>query len=118
MALQWEGPGKDEETNDENFLILINVCKSYINIAEEYGDWDGRFFRRKFPYGYISMEELHNLSKTITDKTKEFKMQAKILTYPKFRFEDWNLYLKIEKYAKNNMYRDNYINDKSFNDCS
>jgi hypothetical protein len=67
----------------------------YFEGASEFGDWDGRHFRCDFiKYGgYYGMETIHNLPKTIKDKSDEFKTAAlNILTYPEYRFEDWETY--------------------------
>ena len=57
-------------------------------IREYEGD-DGRYFRSKYPRGYGDMEELHQLSFTLKDKSKEFRDKAlKYLTYPENRFSD------------------------------
>lgn len=77
-----------EETSNADFLILANSCEVYIGYYHE--DGDGRFFRDRFPYGYINMESLHGLESTFGDKSAEFQTLAReYLTHPEFRFDDW-----------------------------
>lgn len=68
----------------------------YIDIYKELcseGDDDGRFFRTAYEYGgYVGMEELHGLEPTIQDKSNWFKNQVFILTYPRYRLDDWDRY--------------------------
>ena len=84
--------------------VYISSIKTYIGSSEEYGDWDGRYFRCSTKSGgYEGMEELHGLYSTkkdedgneehyytFADKSDEFKKEAEaILTYPESRFEDY-----------------------------
>ena len=79
-----------KENNNSEFLILADFCDTYINSSKRWGDWDGRFFRQKFPMGYENMDNLHNLKFTYRNKSKDFQTTAKeYLTYPEFRFDDW-----------------------------
>lgn len=81
------------EIANTDFLTLANACAIYIKYYHE--DGDGRFFRDAFPHGYNNMENLHGLSSTINDKSAELKELAlEFLTYPEFRFEDWDEYLR------------------------
>lgn len=74
-----------DELNDNRFLTLASRCNEYINEGD-----DGRFFRNEFPYGYENMHELHGLNYTYIDKSNAFKTIAEeYLTYPKYRFRDW-----------------------------
>lgn len=78
------------ELNDDNYIILAKTCDDYIRGSIEWGDWDGRFFRESFPFGYENMSALHGLTETYNDKSKGFKVVAKrYLTYPQHRFDDW-----------------------------
>lgn len=65
--------------------------KSYMKESNECGDWDGRYFRcSKEHGGYEGMDEMHGLTKTLKDKSEEFKKEAlDILTYPEYRFDDY-----------------------------
>ena len=79
-----------QEFDSDNYLLLAHSCDEYITSSRECGDWDGRWFRDEFPYGYENMDELHDLSRTFNDKSDDFKSVAKkYLTYPENRFEDW-----------------------------
>lgn len=78
-----------KELKLNKFIISIKEykesCKNGID--------DGRYFRMGQEYGgYEGMEELHNLSHTIIDKSDEFKSEIYILTYPDMRFDDWKHY--------------------------
>ena len=78
------------ELNDDNYIALANSCDKYIESSEDWGDWDGRWFRTAFPEGYEGMENLHGLKPTYLDKADEFKLVAEeYLTYPENRFDDW-----------------------------
>lgn len=78
-----------EELNDDRYLMLQNACNAYINNYYD-GDSDGRWFREEFPDGYENMEKLHGLPFTFLDKSEEFQEEAEeFLTYPQFRFDDW-----------------------------
>lgn len=78
------------ELDDNNYITLANTCDSYIKGSREWGDWDGRYFRDKFPNGYENMDALHGLTHTYKDKSDDFKVAAeKYLTYPEHRFDDW-----------------------------
>jgi hypothetical protein len=59
---------------------------------------DGRHFRTSYlDGGYEGMEVLHGLSQTIADKSPEFQQAAAILTYPEYRFDDWDEYEKARE---------------------
>ena len=78
-----------KELELQNFISSIN---DYIECCKE-GWNDGRHFRKSFERGgYEGMEILHGLTKTITDKSEEFKRSISILTYPEYRFDDWDKY--------------------------
>lgn len=78
-----------EELELEVFIKSINEYKE--NCAD--GDSDGRHFRTGHEDGgYMDMETLHGLSKTIIDKSDEFKICMRILTYPEYGFTDWKEY--------------------------
>ena len=78
------------ELNNNEYTKLAFSCDKYIESSRGCGDWDGRWFREAFPYGYKNMNELHGLILTFNDKSTEFKSVAKeYLTYPEYRFEDW-----------------------------
>ena len=78
------------ELDDNNYMFLANTCDSYIESSYEWGDWDGRYFRKPFPSGYEYMDELHGLKPTYADKSDEFKrVSIEYLTYPDHRFDDW-----------------------------
>ncbi len=80
-----------KEANNNEYLMLADFCETYIKSSKQWGDWDGRFFRNTFPMGYEKMDMLHGLNHTIKNKSKEFQSVAKeYLTYPEFRFDDWN----------------------------
>ena len=79
-----------DETNDISYKTLAASCKEYIDSSKAQGDWDGRWFREPFPNGYENMDELHGLKHTYMDKSDGFKILAEAyLTYPEYRFEDW-----------------------------
>ena len=73
----------------------VSRIKNYIKLCNE-GDCDGRFFRINYKYGgYEDMKELHGLEATILDKSDDFMKTADaILTYPEYRFDDWDDFLK------------------------
>ena len=78
-----------KELELQNFIDSIN---GYIEHCKEGWD-DGRYFRKSFESGgYEGMKILHGLEKTIIDKSEEFKRSISILTYPEFRFNDWDKY--------------------------
>ena len=83
----------DESTPEEmkeKFSILYNCCvdgRHYI----EHEDFDGRFFREDFPYGYEEMDKIHNIPHPykLADRSDEFKKLCKeFLTCPDSIFED------------------------------
>lgn len=79
---------------------FISSITEYIQYCS-YGDNDGRFFRMSYKDGgYENMEKLHGLNKTIIDKSDEFKEMIDVLTYPEYRFNDWNEYNKIREYEE------------------
>jgi hypothetical protein len=55
------------------------------------GEQDGRDFRCSFEKwgGYEGMDSLHNLPRTVKEKSKEFLYQCSQLEVPEFRLEDW-----------------------------
>ena len=74
---------------------LEEKIKSMGELVDTIGNYDyidGRYFRDKYPKGYINMNELHDLSYTILDKSEDFKEETQILTFPEYCFEDWNEY--------------------------
>ena len=76
------------DLGDDKFSILVDCCNEYISTYFE--NMDGRYFRDVFPYGYQDMEILHNLTRTFSDKSDEFKMIIKeYITYPQYIFIDW-----------------------------
>lgn len=76
-----------KELNDECYLTLADTCSQYIKACDDY---DGRYFRDDFPYGYINMDSLHGLTHTYHDKSEEFKgVATSFLTHPECRFNDW-----------------------------
>ena len=78
------------ELNDNTYMTLAETCEEYIKGSQEWGDWDGRYFRAAFPSGYENMSELHGLAETYEDKSDDFKFIADdYLTYPENRFDDW-----------------------------
>lgn len=78
------------ELCDDQYTLLAHSCAVYISSSKDCGDWDGRWFRDIFPYGYKNMDEQHGLKNTFCDKSHEFKAVAEeYLTYPENRFEDW-----------------------------
>ena len=77
------------EDYNSDFKILSESINQYIRSSEEDGDWDGRWFRREFPNGYESMNDLYSITETYLDKSDEFKIEAKCLTYPENRFKDY-----------------------------
>ena len=80
------------ETNNVDFSLLADYCDTYINSSKRWDDWDGRFFRQSFPMGYEKMDKLHNLKPIYNNKSKDFQSVAKeYLTYPEFRFSDWEM---------------------------
>lgn len=79
-----------KELKNDEYDQLSFSCDKYIESSRKCGDWDGRWFRDIFPYGYENMAELHGLNPTFNDKSDEFRAVAKeYLTYPENRFEDW-----------------------------
>lgn len=83
----------DESTPEEmkeKFDILYNCCvdgRYYI----EHEDFDGRFFREDFPYGYEEMDKIHNIPHPykLANRSDEFKKLCKeFLTCPDSIFED------------------------------
>jgi len=65
--------------------------ENHIELINDYDHDDGRHFRTNMTNGgYIGLEEVHGLTKTIRDKSDEFKLEAvKYLTYPETAFDDW-----------------------------
>jgi hypothetical protein len=82
------------ELNLPQFVDSINEFK----LMMLRGDADGRWFRSHYKNGgYEYMEEMHGLSYTIRDKSREFQRAAVgVLTYPEYRFDDWDDSLEIE----------------------
>ena len=94
----WNLEDRIEMTLD---LAIEMKLKTHIIAIKEFledmktGDEDGRTFRLDYRWGgYLNMEELHGLNPTILDKSKDFQINAeKILTYPHYRFTDWDKYV-------------------------
>lgn len=71
-----------------DFNILENECREFVNWISEGEEVDGRHFRDDFPYGYEDMNSLHNLPRTLKDKSYEFKLYVKkYITCPDWIFE-------------------------------
>lgn len=71
-----------EETKDENWKEMCSAISLYD------GD-DGRYFRDDFPYGYIGMRSLYNITNNLKDKSDEFKkIFEDYITYPENRLDD------------------------------
>ena len=83
----------DESTPEEmkeKFSILYDCCIDACREVE-YGDFDGRFFREEFPYGYYEMDKIHNIPHPyiLADRSDEFKKLCKeFFTRPEHIFED------------------------------
>ena len=79
-----------KETGSYDYEILADYCDTYISSSKKWDDWDGRFFRQRFPMGYEGMDKLHHLKPRYLDKSRAFKELAdKYLTHPEYRFDDW-----------------------------
>lgn len=92
----WENNGRRDVLAMRLVTELKDDVEDMDKLADtimEYSGGDGRYFRDSYPYGYIGMDNLHGLTRTIKDKSKEFqKLALEYLTYPDFRFEDWDEY--------------------------
>lgn len=83
----------DESTPEEmkeKFSILYDSCVD-AGRDIEHEDFDGRFFREEFPYGYEEMDKVHNIPHPykLADRSDEFKKLCKeFLTCPGSIFED------------------------------
>jgi hypothetical protein len=83
-----------EELGYPHMVESIDRFKRYI----EEGETDGRHFRCDFVKygGYIGMEKLHGLEKTLEGKSKDFQWECyQELVFPEFRLEDWD---DVEKF--------------------
>ena len=95
----WDLEGRVEKALD---LAIELKLTPHIEAIKEFledmktGDEDGRVFRGDYKWGgYLNMEELHELSPSILDKSKSFQINAEnILTYPEHRFTNWDKYIK------------------------
>lgn len=88
----WEKEGRRDVMAMKLAMELKDEVKGMEELVETiagYDGTDGRYFRKSYPYGYEGMEKIHKLTRTIKDKSQEFKEVAlKYLTYPECRFED------------------------------
>lgn len=81
-----------KETRNNDYLILVDFCDTYIKTGKQWDDWDGRFFRQTFPMGYRSMEKLHNLKRTYNNKSNDFKsVIEEFVVSPNLLFSDWEI---------------------------
>lgn len=89
----WENKGKRDVLAMKLAMELKDKVKDMdklVNTILGYNGNDGRYFRYPYPYGYEKMDKLHGLTRTIKDKSEEFRNLAmNYLTYPEFCFEDW-----------------------------
>lgn len=90
----WERVSKAKELAEELELEKhIEHINEFRDIYNYCGTRDGRHFRTDCENGgYIGMDRLYNLNKTIKDKSDKFKLEVSILTYPEYRFDDWEDY--------------------------
>lgn len=61
---------------------------------QQEGELDGRLFRCQWSWGgYEDGEQIHGLPSTIGNRSRDFQKAALgILTYPFYRFDDWEEY--------------------------
>lgn len=62
--------------------------EEFIEAIDKRLEVDGRVFRNEYPLGYENMDKIHNLSRTYSDKSEEFKKEISKLNSIEFYIED------------------------------
>lgn len=72
-----------------NFMATINKLHDFKSNMDK-GVFDGKVLVCHYQEGGIlNMENIHNLSRTIVDKSSSFKNNLSLLTSPQTKFSDW-----------------------------